>query len=225
MDLEICHATIHEATKNGDLGFLKLYLNTKRTAKVEARIVELCLESGYSEIVGLFVKRENTHPNITQLALSWSIVHFKKEWAEYFVTLDGALENKPEMLKQAIKTNNSNIIEVLLPYISSVSSEILCAAVRTNNANVVRKIIPLCNPKEQSSAALKEAVAFQNQEIFDILYPLSTPEEAWESIRKDSWFDATQRKMIKSRLDVDRQKAKLEKAVKLRLPTGKQKKM
>lgn len=213
MDTKMHPKTIHEATKNGDMRFLHSYLNTIRSAKVEARIVELCLENGHSDIVDLFVDRKNTHVNIMQLALSWSITHFKKQWVKQFVTLNGALENPAEMLNLAIKTQNLPIIDVLLPYVSSGSSEMLCAAVRTSNENVVRKVLHLCNPKDQSSSALQEAVAFQNQEIFDLLYPLSDPQEAWECIRKDSWFDARQRKMIKSRLDVDRQKAKLEKAI------------
>lgn len=212
MDTTTHPTKIHEASQKGDTDFLQLYLRTKRSGKVEARIVELSLESGHPHVVDLFVNRKNTHPNIIQLALSWSITH-QKQWVKHFVALGGAMENPTEMLKLAIKTPNTAAIDVLLPHVSAGSSEILCAAVRTSDVDIVRKVLPICNPKEQCSAALQEAVAFQNQEIFDILYPLSTPQEAWDSIRKDSWFDARQRTMIKSRLDIDRQKLKLEKAV------------
>lgn len=225
MELKMHSTTLREAIKNGDMEFLRLYLNTPCTAKVETRIVELCLESGHPNVMELFLARKNTHPNIAQVALSWSITYAQTQWMKNFVTWDRALENTEQMLMLAIKSKNTHAIDILLPYISSVSSEILCAAVRTSNTNIVQKILPLCNPQEQSSSGLQEAVAFQNQEIFDILYPLSDPNEAWECIRKDSWFDANQRRMIKSRLDMDRQKLKFEKAAKGQLHISKAKKM
>jgi len=225
MDTKMHHKTIHEATKSGDMRFLRSYLNTKCSAKVEERIVEISLANGYPHIMDLFVGRENTHSNIEQLALSWSIANGKEQWVQRFIGLEGALDNQHDVLKLAIQTRHQLIIDIILTHVSSANSEVLCAAVRTDDINVVRKILPMCNPKDQSSSALQEAVAFQNQEIFDLLYPLSNPQEAWECIRKDSWFDAHQRKMIKSRLDVDRQKAKLEKAVRSEVSSAKIKKI
>ena len=213
MGTELTAIEIHKAAQNGDADFFRLHLHKKCSAKVEERIVEISLANGHPHVVDLFVGRANTHSNIAQLALSWSIANSKQQWVQHFVNYEGALDNQHDVLRLAIQTRNQLIIDIILTHVSSANSEVLCAAVRTNDINVVRKILPICNPKDQSSSALQEAVAFQNQEIFDLLYPLSDPQEAWECIRKDSWFDARQRKMIKSRLDVDRQKAKLEKAL------------
>ena len=213
METESISAQIHKAAENGDTDFFRSYLHTKCSAKVEKRIVEISLGNGHPHIVDLFVGRDNAHSNIALLALCWSIANGKQQWVQHFVNYEGVLDNQNDVLKLAIQTRNQLIIDTILTHVSSANSEVLCAAVRTTDINVVRKILPMCNPKDQSSSALQEAVAFQNQEIFDLLYPLSDPQEAWECIRKDSWFDARQRKMIKSRLDVDRQKAKLEKAI------------
>lgn len=61
---------------------------------------------------------------------------------------------------------------------------ILQAAVRNNNYDMVEVLLPYCNPLVENSLALQYASAAGFAKIFDLLYPLSNPTEALKSINE-----------------------------------------
>lgn len=100
----------------------------------------------------------------------------------------------------------------LYPYLSEQhQGDVLCLAVETRNNALVRLLLPHADPLFNNSAALQMASATQNQEIFDVLYPLSQPVKALKDMKKYS--RAFEYKMLEDALEQHKIHQKLSKSV------------
>lgn len=84
-----------------------------------------------------------------------------------------------DSLNAAAKYGHLDMVKYIAPLVDAYSQEEgLCMAVLYNCADVVNYLLPLCNPKNQSSKFLAVATTEGHTELFELLYPLSTPEDA-----------------------------------------------
>jgi len=89
----------------------------------------------------------------------------------------------------AVKQHPLHIIEQLGQYSTEPLNEALVAAVRCNRADVVAVVgalLPYCDPTALNSKALQYASVNHNLELFDLLYEVSDPGAALESLQKIS---------------------------------------
>lgn len=206
------YTQLKTAAQTGDLATIIRLLKNPVTAKIEERVLELALLNNHWDVCVFFQNRQNTSKHLMDCALYFTVDQSNLLFVQRLIPYSNVSHNNNRCAILAISKQDINILKFLLPHITQ-DTKLLPAAVRSGNMDILCSILKICDPKWECSAALQEAIAHQNQEMFDLLYPLSNPQEAWEVIRKDSWFDRNQRKMLKSRLDVDRQKSKLERAI------------
>lgn len=84
-----------------------------------------------------------------------------------------------DSLNKAAENGHLDMVQHLAPLVCEYAQEeALCMAVLYNRVDVVHYLLPLCNPKNQSSKFLAAAAAEGHTELFDLLYPLSDPQNA-----------------------------------------------
>lgn len=90
-----------------------------------------------------------------------------------------------DALNNAAEKGHLKIVHHIEPLVDAYAKEeALCMAVLYNRMDVVQYLLPLCNPKNQSSKFLAAAAAEGHTELFELLYPLSTPKEALGYIQR-----------------------------------------
>lgn len=81
-------------------------------------------------------------------------------------------------------------VKALLPYSdASGIHQALLNAVNAQHIQIVKLLAAQTNTKQDNSIALQKAVMRNNQEIFDILYPLSEPKKALTALIKNGYQD------------------------------------
>lgn len=91
------------------------------------------------------------------------------------------------VLIYAVTEKQSDFTADLYTYLSETHrGELFVLAVETRNITMVRALLPNANPHFANSSALQMASATRNQEIFDLLYPLSQPQKALKDMKKYS---------------------------------------
>lgn len=212
MDFLTDYPKIKHAAEHGDVKYLTRALKLPVSSKIEKIILSVGLQHNNWSVYSFFQKRSNTTPNLSEYALECVV---RNKQLDFATNILHDCAPTPQTLRVAISNLDLCMIDVLLPHcnVSEEGGKVLSCAVRTGDMEILKRLLKFCNPSLNSSVALQEAVAHQNQEMFDLLYPQSNPQEVWEAIRKDSWFDTSQRKMLKSRLDIDKQNTKLTRAV------------
>lgn len=105
-----------------------------------------------------------------------------------------------DALNSAAEKGHLTLVQHIAPLVDAYSQEEgLCMAVLYNRIDVVHHLLPLCNPKNQSSKFLAAAAAEGHTELFELLYPLSNPEDALRYIQRkfptqpDHWAMLEQR--------------------------------
>ena len=105
-----------------------------------------------------------------------------------------------DALNNAAEKGHLTLVQHIAPLVDAYSQEEgLCMAVLYNRIDVVQHLLPLCNPKNQSSKFLAAAAAEGHTELFELLYPLSNPEDALRYIQRkfptqpDHWAMLEQR--------------------------------
>lgn len=214
------HTQLKEAAQIGNLSTIKRLLRNPVSAKIEERVLELALFAGHWDVCVFFQNRQNTNKNLMECALYYAVDQSNPLFVQRLTPYSDVSHNKNRCAILAISRQDINILKILVPHLTP-DHKLLPAAVRGGNMDIFHLILKICDPKWECSAALQECVVYQNQEMLDVLYPLSNPQEAWDVIRKDTWFDATQRKMLKSRVDADRLNGKILKALGNANPTAK----
>lgn len=91
--------------------------------------------------------------------------------------------SKPIVYADALNSAAENGHLTMVQHIASLvgeydKEEALCMAVLYNRVDVVHYLLPLCNPKNKSSKFLAAASAERHTDLFELLYPLSNPENA-----------------------------------------------
>lgn len=112
----------------------------------------------------------------------------------------------------AVKHHPLSIIEQLCRYSTERMNEALVAAARSTRADVVAVVgvlLPHCDPTAHNSKALQYASVNGNPELVDLLYPVSNPVDAMNTLKKIS-TDSNDWMMIEQRIEAERIKDVLE---------------
>lgn len=214
---------IRTASAEGDVVYLKKALSLP-DKKVEETVLQIALNNQKWAVLDLFAQNPNKE-YLMEVGLTAAVTNGDLLAVEKILFYMDPAPLPISVLKCAISEKHINILQHLLNAHPAVHPQTLVYAVRSSSVEMLVMVLPHCDPKFQCSAALQEAIAHQDQQMFNILYPVSNPQEAWDVIRKDSWFDQKQRRMLKSRLDSDRQRVKLERAINMVPSSGKTKRM
>lgn len=214
---------IRTASAEGDVAYLKKVL-TQTDKKVEETVLQIALNNHKWAVLEMLSQSPNKE-HLMEVGLSVAVKNDDLLAVEKVLPYITRPTLPLSSLQCAISHKHFKVLQYLLNSRPTVDPHTLMYAVRSQSVEILYMVLPHCDPKAHCSAALQEAVAYQDKEMFDILYPVSNPQVAWDVIRKDDWFDQKQRHMLKSRLDTDRQRAKLERAVNVARPSGKIKKM
>lgn len=113
----------------------------------------------------------------------------------------------------SVSQNKIDFTLSVYPYLSeSDQGNMFCFAVEARHNAMVRALLPHSNPKFDSSAALQMASATRNQDVFDLLYPISQPSKALRVMKNHSRpFEYT---MLEERIALDQVRQKISSAVK-----------
>lgn len=206
---------LKQSVKNGDVMCLSQYLKDPVSSKVEQSLVKIAVDNKQMSVLEYFRTRVNSCIGLMDFALECAVANADLNLVKNIMMYADPTHNKNHILEIAVKNIDPPMVAFLLQYCDPTATQnnILALAVRKGDATVLQTLMSRCDPKSNCSAALQETVAYQNQEMFDLLYPVSNPQEAWDVIKNDAWFDRSQRKMLKSRLDIDKQHAKITRAV------------
>lgn len=95
-------------------------------------------------------------------------------------------------LALAIDKSHTTCVDLLLPHANHQACNAgLVAAVRFDDKKSVARLLPRADPHYDNSAALRFAALRNNQELFDLLYPLSNPQAALD-ILQHKWKNQPQ---------------------------------
>lgn len=113
----------------------------------------------------------------------------------------------------AVTDKQQDFTLAVFPYLSEQHrGEIFDLAVEARNNDIVRALLPHSDPLFNHSCALQMASATQNQDIFDLLYPVSEPLKALKVMKKHS--RAFEYRMLEERIEQLKTQKALNKAVK-----------
>lgn len=132
------------------------------------------------------------HPQLVEHML-------EKQWTDI-------LDNCEFWILQAVKDHPLSVIEHLCLYSTEALDESLVAAVKSNRSDVVELVhilLPLSNPEAFNSRALQWASVNHNGVVFDLLYPLSDPAVAIQSLQKIS-TDPSDWMLLESRINAEK---------------------
>lgn len=131
-------------------------------------------------------------------------VHFVEHMLEH--QWKDIIENCDFWAIHAVRQHPLYIIEQLCQYSTEPLNEALVAAVRSNRADVVAVVgalLPYCDATADNSKALQYASVNANLELVDILYPISNPADAINTLKKIS-HDSNDWRMIEQRIEAER---------------------
>lgn len=98
--------------------------------------------------------------------------------------LDMAFEFPSVMLDRAVINGDLAKVERILPMMEKwVIWEAMETAINRGKTDIVRVMIPYVDVKKDKSVWLQYASLWKQQDIFDLLYPLSDPQEALLSMQ------------------------------------------
>ena len=90
----------------------------------------------------------------------------------------------------------------------------LIEASRNGHMEEVKKWLPISDPKANDNESLRWACDYNNQELFDVLYPVSEPEKAleWMKIQngENQIWDTV---LLEERLKSEHEKKKIQKVL------------
>lgn len=106
--------------------------------------------------------------------------------------------------------SDGGCIELLLPFANErVLQRALVYAVDSENIDNVRMLLRHADPLYNCSEALQLASRVQCQEVFDLLYDVSNPHDAYKALINNPKVTGCEREMLNERMDIDRLNAKL----------------
>lgn len=82
----------------------------------------------------------------------------------------------------AVEHEHVSCVRLLAPHIDITKTDILTRAVQNKDIECVRILLPYSDPKFCNSDALQWASHHNNQDIFDLLYPVSDPQAALDEM-------------------------------------------
>jgi len=89
----------------------------------------------------------------------------------------------------------------------------LISAVDGGSLDVVKLILPHVPSKTHRTEALREACKYNNQAVFDLLYPLSNPQSALKYMESRKTVSESEKRMLKQAVTADQQNKVLSEAV------------
>lgn len=111
-----------------------------------------------------------------------------------------------DCLNTAAEHGHLDMVKHISPLVGEYAQEeALCMAVLYNRVDVVDYLLPRCNPKNQSSKFLAAAAAEGHTELFELLYPLSDPENALIYLKRkfahqpENW-ETLERRIVRDKL-------------------------
>lgn len=145
---------------------------------------------------------ENTYQELMQTAAkSGALACF--ECLEPYVAEESVYS---DALNSAAEKGYLDMVKHISPLVGEYAQEeALCMAVLYNRVDVVDYLLPRCNPKNQSSKFLAAAAAEGHTELFELLYPLSDPENALIYLKRkfghqpESW-EALEQRIVREKL-------------------------
>lgn len=122
---------------------------------------------------------------------------------------DGAL-----CLRMACNNGHVECVKALIPISgTNIFDTCLFLAVQGNHVECVRELLPYSDPKHNSNISVRMAMINNNQDIFDLLYPLIDPLKAIEDTKNNIISDRVAPTMIEQRLKAEQEKNILEHSV------------
>ena len=108
--------------------------------------------------------------------------------------LHGLMLNRKERLGYGLEAacfrGHANMVEFLIPMLKAEeclnTSKILIKSIQGGSIDVVKIVLPYVKNKVSRTKGLREACKYNNQAIFDLLYPLSNPQSALDSMEKSN---------------------------------------
>lgn len=117
----------------------------------------------------------------------------------------------------ACKNGHTQVLDFLLPLYKWESAytkkTMLCNAVLGQSIETVKTVLPYVTSKTHRTEALREACKIKNQEIFDVLYPLSNPQSALKYMENRKTVTESEKQMLKDAITAERQHVLLSQAV------------
>ena len=93
-------------------------------------------------------------------------------------------------LEAACLRGRANVVKFLIPMLKAEKclevSKILTASIQGGSIDVVKIVLPYVKSKVSRTKGLREACKYNNQAAFDLLYPLSNPQSALDSMEKSN---------------------------------------
>lgn len=100
-----------------------------------------------------------------------------------FATQMDITHNNNYALRLAAQRGFWNIAEFLLPFSNKKdTTQALLEAIDFQRTDIVKLLLPKALPKSNKSEALQYAVATENQQLIDLIYPKSNPYAALKAI-------------------------------------------
>ena len=93
-------------------------------------------------------------------------------------------------LEMACLKGHMNVVKFLLPILKSEEcldvSKTLMKSIQGGSMDIVKMVLPHVKSRVTRTKGLREACKYNNQEIFDLLYPLSNPQSALDVLEKSN---------------------------------------
>lgn len=115
------------------------------------------------------------------------------------------------------RNGHAQVLEFLLPLYkwenAYTKKAVLCAAVSGQSIKAVKTVLPYVTNKTHRTEALRVACQVKNQDVFDVLYPLSNPRSALKYMEKRKMVSEREKQMLKEAIAAEEQHKVLSEAV------------
>ena len=115
------------------------------------------------------------------------------------------------------RNGHAQVLELLLPLYKWPSAytkkSVLCATVSGQSIKAVKTVLPYVTSKTHRTEALRVACQVNNQDVFDLLYPLSNPSSALKYMENRKMVTEREKQMLKDAITAEQQKKILTQAV------------
>jgi len=115
------------------------------------------------------------------------------------------------------RNGHAQVLELLLPLYkwenAYTKKSVLCATVSGQSIKAVKTVLPYVTNKTHRTEALRVACQVNNQDVFDVLYPLSNPQSALKYMENRKMVSEREKQMLKDAIAAQEQKKVLSEAV------------
>lgn len=148
-------------------------------------------------------------------ALRWAAVGGHVECVILLIPVSNPKAFSSDALRVAAYHGHVECVKALIPVSDPKASDSVALVAATKNRHIecVRLLIGVSNPKDFNSEALQYACLNNDQDCFDLLYDVSDPIAALNRLQKNSGVCDANMRLLKERLEANRQNGVIAHAV------------